>query len=512
MSGDFFYTPNADYGTYNYFRVLSDFKVEWTDSDIQAIEYLYGFASYDYPITIGLVKDIIASNTGYSENFGIIYNGYGTNKVTDYRLIMDEKNFIYASSGGLYFDWSGASTVATFYGGNYGDLLVGGNANDVLYGRSGNDTLTGNAGSDFLFGEDGNDTLNGRADADIFDAGNGNDTLIGGSGADNLIGGTGADTFKGTVDELSYDTIADFSVGDTLIVTDGNLSAFNGQAASFLLTLPNGKTMGLTGPISGKVWSATYSATKGTTLTLTTGPVTTYSVTENSTTGTTVGTVSTAQTSSSAQAKVAAGAEAESVASLIHTLVDDAGGRFAIHRSTGEITVRNGLLLDHEQDQSHTIRVRVTDSDGHSDVKKFTVVVANEDPENVGGDAGDNTLVGGDLNDALRGGRGNDILKGGEGSDTLRGDAGNDRLHGGEDADTFVFTSGTGRDRVADFRASDGDELDFSALGYASVRALLADALQKGEHVKFVLDTGDKVILSNVDLNMLRENQDLLLI
>ncbi len=68
------------------------------------------------------------------------------------------------------------------------------------------------------------------------------------------------------------------------------------------------------------------------------------------------------------------------------------------------------------------------------------------------------------------------------------------------------------RDRVADFSASEGDELDFSSFGYASARALLADAVQKGEHVKFALDIGDTVILSNVDLNTLRENQDLFLI
>ncbi len=49
---------------------------------------------------------------------------------------------------------------------------------------------------------------------------------------------------------------------------------------------------------------------------------------------------------------------------ITYTLDDNAGGRFAIDGSTGEVTVANGTLLDREAAASHNIIVRATSSDG----------------------------------------------------------------------------------------------------------------------------------------------------
>jgi Ca2+-binding RTX toxin-like protein len=64
----------------------------------------------------------------------------------------------------FYLDYSVSNQRARFYGGVFGDGLVGGGGEDQLYGRGGNDTLTGNAGGDFLFGQDGSDTLDYAAE------------------------------------------------------------------------------------------------------------------------------------------------------------------------------------------------------------------------------------------------------------------------------------------------------------------------------------------------------------
>ena len=49
-----------------------------------------------------------------------------------------------------------------------------------------------------------------------------------------------------------------------------------------------------------------------------------------------------------------------------YSLTDDAGGRFAIDSVSGEVTVANGSLLNFENNTSHNITVRVTDSGGNT--------------------------------------------------------------------------------------------------------------------------------------------------
>ncbi len=60
-----------------------------------------------------------------------------------------------------------------------------------------------------------------------------------------------------------------------------------------------------------------------------------------------------------------------------YTLTDSAGGRFAINRSTGVLTVANGTLLNYEAATSHTITVRVMDMDGLTYDKSFTITLTD---------------------------------------------------------------------------------------------------------------------------------------
>jgi Ca2+-binding RTX toxin-like protein len=146
--------------------------------------------------------------------------------------------------------------------------------------------------------------------------------------------------------------------------------------------------------------------------------------------------------------------------SFTYTLLDNAGGRFAMD-SAGNVTVADGLLLDYEQANSHTIRVRATDDEGAFADFDMNVDVLDVHGEDVLGDGRANTFWGGAENDVLRGEGGNDNLKGGGGQDTLEGGDGNDVLDGGAGADilkgnagedVFVFHKGEANgDTIIDF-------------------------------------------------------------
>ncbi|MGQ3212946.1 MAG: calcium-binding protein [Shinella sp.] len=87
------------------------------------------------------------------------------------------------------------------------------------------------------------------------------------------------------------------------------------------------------------------------------------------------------------------------------------------------------------------------------------------------GEDGNDQLFGRLGNDRLEGGAGNDTLNGDSGNDIVNGGVGSDKLSGGAGADTFVFKSAadstvaaTGRDMILDFKQSDGDRIDLTAI------------------------------------------------
>ena len=46
---------------------------------------------------------------------------------------------------------------------------------------------------------------------------------------------------------------------------------------------------------------------------------------------------------------------------VVYSLTDNAGGRFAIHSASGEVSVADSTLLDFETSTSHSITVQATD-------------------------------------------------------------------------------------------------------------------------------------------------------
>lgn len=80
----------------------------------------------------------------------------------------------------------------------------------------------------------------------------------------------------------------------------------------------------------------------------------------------------------------------------------------------------------------------------------------------------DDSIVGGDGDDALYGGKAStdgaaDTLSGGTGDDSLYGGEGVDYLYGGDGADRFVIEQNNGYDVILDFDAVSGDQIQIQA-------------------------------------------------
>ncbi|MFB0876019.1 MULTISPECIES: Ig-like domain-containing protein, partial [unclassified Sphingobium] len=100
---------------------------------------------------------------------------------------------------------------------------------------------------------------------------------------------------------------------------------------------------------------------------------------------------------------------------LSYSLLDDAGGRFAI--VDGKL-VAGATLTDYEQAEQHSITIRVSDGQGGHFDRTILVSILNIDPETVIGTAAAETIVGGAGNDVIKGLGGADIIDGGAGIDT----------------------------------------------------------------------------------------------
>ncbi len=89
----------------------------------------------------------------------------------------------------------------------------------VKFGTFGNDHINGTDHPDLIWGLSGNDTILGLAGADLLLGGSGNDHIDGGSGSDAMFGGLGHDTLIGG---LGNDRMSGGSGNDHLFGGSGN--------------------------------------------------------------------------------------------------------------------------------------------------------------------------------------------------------------------------------------------------------------------------------------------------
>ncbi|KQV56211.1 MULTISPECIES: S-layer family protein [unclassified Caulobacter] len=201
---------------------------------------------------------------------------------------------------------------------------------DLVHGGDGADQIAGALDADALYGDDGDDLLNGGAGDDILDGGNGDDTAIFSGAAGDYVwsgdktsatitGPDGTDTLT-NVEHLQFgSTIVDLPAPNTApgAPTDGDGAANLVAEGAASGAIISGLALSATDPDVGQT--------------------------------------------------------------LNYSLLDDAGGRFAIDPATGVVTVANAGLLNFETATSHQITVQVSDGTATAS-SSFTIDIANVAP------------------------------------------------------------------------------------------------------------------------------------
>lgn len=153
--------------------------------------------------------------------------------------------------------------------------------------------------------------------------------------------------------------------------------------------------------------------------------------------------------------------KSENILSL-EFLPDGSGGTITLAGGVTTASVLLFPLIDDDAD-AEIINPVLIDGEGFDldpDNNSFLATIVDDEPLDLDGGNGKDTLTGGGNDDTLDGGNGKDLLSGnggddiligGNGEDILDGGAGNDTITGGNGRDTFVLAAGEGTDTITDF-------------------------------------------------------------
>jgi Ca2+-binding RTX toxin-like protein len=180
-------------------EVLADGQTEYLTT---GNEHKYGDIAAVDDGTIGIYSNGGRGNAndGHEVTIG------GVHYILDTRLADTDPDSAYGQNGFVNLDGtpnSGAESNELIVGSRGADLIYAQGGDDTVYGEAGNDKIYGGYGIDRLYGGDGSDTIYGGDNPDLIDGGAGDDFLYGESsgtdinGLDQVIGGAGNDYING---------------------------------------------------------------------------------------------------------------------------------------------------------------------------------------------------------------------------------------------------------------------------------------------------------------------------
>jgi Ca2+-binding RTX toxin-like protein len=386
--------------------------------------------------------------------------------------------------------------MATIYGTNQNDHLVGGPGDDTIFGGLGDDTIDGGGGhntasysdapsavtvnlatgkasggdgndvltniqevfgspfNDLIIGDDGDNVLTGYLGNDTLDGGGGNDFLRPWSGSNLVDGGTGENTVaydfdpggavyvdlsKGTATTPSgHDTLLNIqdvlgSPSDDVIIGDDHDNKLYGGAGNDTLDGGGGTNLLDGGP---GIDAATFANASG-------------AVNVNMANGTATGPGFT-DTLVNIENIIGSAFNDTITGDANDNLLAGGAGNDTLSGGGGNDTLDGGTgqnVLDGGSG-NNTVTYANAASAAHVNLATGLGTTANSSDsltniQNVIGSAFADAITGDGNNNQLFGGAGDDTLSGGGGNDTLDGGPGHNVLDGGDGTDTVTYTSAT---------------------------------------------------------------------
>jgi Ca2+-binding RTX toxin-like protein len=373
--------------------------------------------------------------------------------------------------------------------------------NDSLFGGDGNDTITGGIGNDVLVGNSGDDIIQGRGGNDDLSGGNGRDTLMGGAGVDRLEGGGNIDHIDGGVaDDTSVWTSA-----DGVDISDGDLGRdeiqIHGTAGNDIIELRevNGKlqvTVNSESILIDRFTSVAVDALSGNDLITTDDlkgfasdyptyePSNFYFKIQGGDGHDTIQAAAAADSYIGFELRGGAGNDRLELPASLTPLVGTSVDSNSAFGEAGDDTITGGDAAETLDGGSGNDSVSGNGGDDSLfGGEGIDLLNGNSGQDVLDGGAGDDRLLGGGSNDSLFGAAGhdelvgnsgNDFLDGSDGRDTLDAGDGNDLLLGGSDSDVLI--GGAGNDR---FDGGDGPDLIATGGGNSSFISFSADIIDE---------------------------------
>jgi uncharacterized repeat protein (TIGR01451 family) len=360
----------------------------------------------------------------------------GTATVSAYSLDPNPAN----DSASLTVIATGSACSIVGTSGNDTTKTTGTAGNDVICGLGGDDTITGNAGSDILYGGAGGDTFNEGASA------NGADAINGGAGTDTANYGSRVNPLSLSIDGAANDGEAGES--DNLGTDVENL---NGGSANDTLSGSHGNNR-LLGGTGDDVFDEGVAANGSDTFF---GGQGTDTISYASRTNALSVSLDDAVNDGEAGENDNVSTDLENViggsgndtltGSGVANVLTGNGGNDTLAGQLGSDTSNGGDGDDTFDQGSGLSPSDVMNGGAGSDTVSFAsrvnAVTVTLDGAANDGEAGENDLVGADVENAT-GGSGNDTLTGNAGANVLTGGGGGDVLDGGTASDTLLGGGG----------------------------------------------------------------------